>query len=191
MLVPCGPVRNDSELFDALTVPARQATYPRNSRAFVRIDTSLRAYWHVLFDICPQLLELSGPDGLSIFRPFMAWAAKQDLSFNWTYYLWVYRWLRQSEFRDSLDENLLLTLMSASAADWAIFNRETDCGIVLGNVNTPGLVVGWKCHTVHTGREVELVEPQDSLPAPSEQFGFFTLPDFELSHFPGWQPIPR
>jgi len=75
----------DSELLDALMVPARQADYPRDSRAFVRIDTSLRVYWHVLFDICPELLELSGPDGLSIFRPFMAWADARQLSMNWTF----------------------------------------------------------------------------------------------------------
>lgn len=186
------PARIDSDLFDALTAPERQDRYPRNSRAWMRIDTSRRAYWHTLFDICPSLLELSGPgdEGLSIFNPFMAWAEEQGLSFDWSYYLWVYRWLQQSEFSNRLDTDLLLELMGASAARWAVLDRGTDCGIVLGSIGMPGLVAGWKCHTIDAGRQVEFVEPEEPLPTPGEPFGFFTVPDFELSAFPGWRAIP-
>jgi len=181
----------DSDLFDVLTVPARQADYPRDSLSFVRIDTSLRAYWHTLFDVCPQLLELAPPDGLAIFRPFMAWAAEQGLSLNWTYYLWVADWLRQSEFYDRLDDGLLLALMGASAARWAVVERDSDCGIVLGHTRLASLVVGWKCRRIDSGRVVECIDLEESLPDPGEPFGYFTVPTFELHEFPGWHPIPH
>jgi uncharacterized repeat protein (TIGR04061 family) len=182
--------RDDCELFDDLASPARLMDYPRDSRAFVRIDTSLRAYWHALFDICPELLELSGPDGMAIFRPFMDWAGEQNHTFNWTYYLLVYEWLRQSEFAGRLDDDLRLSLMGAAAARWAIRERGRDCGIALGSADMAGLVIGWKCCTVHTGRQIELVEPQEALPAPEGAFGYFLLPDFEFSSFPGWRRVP-
>lgn len=190
-LVSPMPARIDSDLYNVLNVPARQTDYPRESRAFVRIDTSLRIYWHTLFDICPRLLELAPPDGLTIFRPFMAWAAEQNLSFDWSYYLWVYRWLQQSEFRDGVDDDLLQTMAGASAARWAVMDRSADAGLVFGSAGMPHLVVGWKCHTLDNGREIELIELEEPLPEPDEQFGFFTLPRFELDHFPGWRPIPR
>lgn len=193
-LAPPTPAKTDSDLFDSLTSPSRLDDYPRDSRAFVRIDASLRAYWHTLFDICPQLLDLSGPDGMAIFRPFMAFAAQQDLTFTWTYYLWVHHWLTQSEFRDRVDDDLLLALMAAAAARWAILDRGDDCGIVLGNPGFQGLVAGWKCRTIRTGRQVERLDPAEPLPAPDGfdgGFGCFTSPDFELDRFPGWRSIPR
>jgi len=181
----------DSELLDALMVPARQADYPRDSRAFVRIDTSLRVYWHVLFDICPELLELSGPDGLSIFRPFMAWADARQLSMNWTFYIWVYQWLLESEFRDQVTNELARSLMAASAARWATGDRSTNSGIVLGCADFPELIAGWKCHSASGGREVERLELEDSLPMPQGRLGYFTVAKFELDNFPGWSEIPR
>lgn len=186
------PVRAeiDKDLFDALTVPSVHARYPRDSRAFVRIDTSLRIYWHTLFDTCPQLLELAPPDGLAIFRPFMTWAAEQNLSFDWSYFLWVYEWLRISEFRDRSSEELLLTLMGASAARWAVLDRSSECGVVLASPETSELVVGWKWRSVDGGREVELLELENPLP-PAKGFAFFTLSAFEFGNFPGWRPVPR
>jgi uncharacterized repeat protein (TIGR04061 family) len=185
------PASLDRDLYDALTVPARQSDYPSDSRAFVRIDTSLRIYWHTLFDICPQLLQLAPPDGRSIFLPFMAWAAERNLSFDWSYYLLVYQWLQQSEFRDRLSEELLLNLVGASAARWAVLDRSSESGIVVGSASCPKLVVAWKCHRVDGGREVELLELEEPLPTPDEEFGFFTLPGFEIGAFLGWRPIPR
>jgi hypothetical protein len=32
---------------------------------------------------------------------------------------------------------------------------------------------------------------EEPLPEPDEQFGYFSLPDFEISAFPGWRAIPR
>ncbi len=181
----------ESDLLDALMVPARQGEFARDSRAFVRLDTSLRAYWHTLFDICPELLSLSGPDGLAIFRPFMAWAAERQLSMNWTYYLWVHRWLQQSPFADRLSPQLTLSLMAASAARWAMGDRGPNGGIALGSAELPELVVAWKCHTVTGGREVECLSLEEPLPPPEGGFGWFTLPGFELDNFPGWSPIPQ
>ena len=81
------PSRTDRDLYPALMSPELNAKYPTDHKAFVRIDVSLRMYWHTLFDICPELLELSGLDGMSIFRPFMAWAGEKKLAFDWSYYL--------------------------------------------------------------------------------------------------------
>jgi len=179
----------DSDLLDALYTPARQGDFPHDSRAFVRIDTSLRVYWHTLFDICPELLELSGPDGLAIFRPFMAWAAERRLPMNWTYYLHVCEWLMQSEYKARVTDELAQTLVAAAAARWAIGDRSTDSGIVLTRKGDKGLVVGWKNRTVDGGREVERLELEEPLPASPGLFGYFTLPGFELNYFPGWQVI--
>lgn len=192
MALPPAPARLDADLLDALTVPARQGNYPRDSRAFVRIDTSLRIYWHTLFDICPGLLDLSGPDGLAIFRPFMAWAADRGLSLNWTYYLWVDVWLRTSDFRDRVNSDLRLELMGASAARWAVGDRSENGGIVLGCADLPDLVCGWKARSVDAGRRVERLELEEPLPAPDGPFGFFTVRGDDLDDgFPGWTLIPR
>ena len=185
------PVRSDRELLDCLTTPARQGDYPAGSREFIRIDTSLRVYWHTLFDVCPRLLEFCGEDGLAIFRPFMTWAAERGLSHNWAYYLWVGIWLEQSPFADCVDDDLLYLLMSASAARWAVTDRTAAAGLVIGCSTLPDLVVGWKCRSVTGGREIERLELGEVLPALSGRFGMVVLPEFEFSHFPGWSPVPR
>jgi uncharacterized repeat protein (TIGR04061 family) len=183
--------RLDADLFDALTVPARLADYPRDSRNYARIDRSLRLYWHALFDICPRLLELAPPDGGRIFLPFMAWAAEQNVSFGWTFYLRLAEWLGSSPMADRLDEELLIDLMGASVARWAVYDRSADAGVALAHPDVHGLVVGWKCRRIDVGREVEFIEPESELPAPSRGFGFFTLPGFELDRFPGWGAVPQ
>ncbi|MDY0071643.1 MAG: methanobactin biosynthesis cassette protein MbnC [Thauera sp.] len=182
----------DADLLDALSVPARQGDYPRDSRAFVRIDTSLRVYWHTLFDICPALLELSGPDGLAIFRPFMAWAHEHKLSLNWTYYLWVDVWLQQSSFREQVASELRYALVGASAARWATGDRSQFQGIVLGCSDLPDLVCGWKTASLGGGREIERIELEAALPAPDGPFGYFLVSGRSLDDgFPGWLTIPR
>ena len=180
----------DSALYDALTRPARIFDYPPDSRAFVRIDASIRIYWHHLFDICPMLLEMSPPDGGAIFRPFMAWADARGLTLDWNWYLWVYDWLLQSEFRDRLNEKVLLEIMGAAAARWAVLDRGRNCGVVIGCRDTANLVVGWKCHSAQTGRQIEMLEIED-LPPPPDLFGCFFVPTFELTEFPGWQSLSK
>ena len=184
--------RTDSDLLHALSVPERQGDYPRDSRAFVRIDSSLRVYWHTLFDICPGLLELSGPDGLAIFRPFMSWAAEQRLSLNWTYYLWVDVWLQQSQFRQQLTPALRYSLMGASAARWATGDRSESNGIILAAANLPDLVCAWKTRSLEGAREVEQIELSEPLPTPAAAFGFFTVVNRNLEEgFLGWTDVPR
>jgi uncharacterized repeat protein (TIGR04061 family) len=192
----CNDVRPDGrvrevDLLDALLIPDRQGMYPRDSRAFVRIDTSLRVYWHTLFDICPALLDLGGADGLAIFRPFMAWAAEHKLSMNWTIYLWLYRWLAQSSFAERITDDLILSLMAASAARWATGDRGMAGGIVIACSAVPELVVGWKCRSVGASREVESLHLEESLPQPDDGIGWFVVPGFELNQFPGWEGLPR
>ncbi len=181
----------DSDLLDALMVPSRQGDYPRDSRAFVRIDCSLRVYWHSLFDICPEVLALTSPDGLAIYRPFMAWADARQLSLDWTYYLWVYQWLLESEFSGQVTREIVRSLTAASAARWAVGNRGASGGIVIGCTDFPELVAAWKCHSVNGGREIELLELDEPLPMPQGKFGYFEVPRFELDTFPGWSEIPR
>jgi uncharacterized repeat protein (TIGR04061 family) len=190
-LVRSSRVRIDSELLDALSAPASQQNYADDPRAFVRIDHSLRTYWHTLFDVCPGLLRLSGPDGQSVFRPFMAWAAEQRLSLNWSYYLWVYIWLRQSEFRDLLDSDLRLSLMAASAARWATFDRSKAAAVALGCIEMQGLVCASKPCALEASMTVEYMELEAPLPSPNGQFGFFTLLGPKVDRFPGWRSIPK
>jgi uncharacterized repeat protein (TIGR04061 family) len=187
---PSQQLEKDSALLDALTRPDRILDYPRESRAFVRIDASVRVYWHHLFDICPLLLEMSPPDGGKIFGPFMAWADERGLTLDWNFYLWVYDWLLQSEFRERLNENVLLEIMGAAVARWAILDKGPNCGVVIGCRDTQNLVVGWKVRKVDEGRQVELLEIE-GIPAPPELFGCFFVPDFELTEFPGWQSLTK
>ncbi|ATQ67691.1 MULTISPECIES: methanobactin biosynthesis protein MbnC [Methylosinus] len=193
-LLPTAPVRIDADLYDDLANPARQSLYPRDSRGFIRIDISLRAYWHTLFDTCPRLLELSGPSGGAIFLPFMAWARENNLAFDWSFFLWVYVWLQQSEFRERLDEDQLLPVMTASATRWLMIDRDIDaCQIVLGSRSLAGAaVVGAKIDSIHCRLEqVQQVEFEKPLPLPDGEFGYFLTPGFEIDHFPGWRPLPR
>ena len=190
-LIRSSRVRIDSELLDALSAPASQQNYADDSRAFVRIDHSLRTYWHTLFDVCPGLLRLSGPDGQRIFRPFMEWAAEHRLSLNWSYYLWVYIWLRQSEFRDRLDGDLRLSLMAAAAARWATFDRSKAATVALGCVEMQGLVCGFKSCALDASVAVEYLELEKTIAPPNGLFGFFALSGPEIDRFPGWYPIPK
>ncbi|WP_372072068.1 methanobactin biosynthesis cassette protein MbnC [Tistrella mobilis] len=191
--------RIDGDLLDHLTVPARHDELGVGSRAWVRVDTSLRIYWHTLFDICPGLLRLDGEDGqlsdgMSIFRPFMAFAADRELSFDWTYYLWVDVWLQGSGFRDRVDDDLRLTLIGAAAARWAVTDRSPAVGLVIGTRSTDRgplpLVVGWKPADLESGREIETLELEDPLPDPATPFGWFTTTSRSLDHFPGWRDLP-
>jgi uncharacterized repeat protein (TIGR04061 family) len=149
-------------------------------------------YWHTLFDICPTLLELSGPDGLAIFRPFMAWADEQKLSLNWTYYLWVDAWLQQSPFCGQVTADLRYALMAASAARWATGDRSEYKGIVLGCPDLLDLICGWKTASLDGGREIERIELEVPLPAPKKPFGYFIVSRRGLDDdFPGWLALPR
>ncbi|WP_442755634.1 methanobactin biosynthesis protein MbnC [Methylocystis sp. JAN1] len=187
---PTSLPRTDRELYDVLASPKAIRDYPQDSLAYGRIDVSLRAYWHSTFDACPELLDLSGPDGMAIFSPFMEWARERGVRFTWSYYLWLYRWLERSKFGDRLSDELLQSLMGASAARWAIRDRSAAYGLAIGCAATRNLVVGWKCNSLSAGRQVELIEPEEPIPAGDEFFGFFTISTPEISTFPGWRSLP-
>lgn len=177
----------DEDLLDALMDPRQQIDYRQDARAFVRIDTSLRVYWHTLFDTCPSLLELSGPEGLSIFHPFMSWAADHRLRMDWTLYLQLYAWLTRSEFRHRLNDRHEQQLVAAAAARWATSDRGPSAGVAISRQGSADLLVGWKCRRIDQGREIEVIALDTPLPSPDGLFGYFFIPDFELAHFPGWQ----
>jgi methanobactin biosynthesis cassette protein MbnC len=121
----------------------------------------------------------------------MAWAAEQRICFNWSYYLWVYIWLRQSEFRDLLDSDLRLSLMAASAARWATFDRSKAAAVALGCMEMQGLVCASKPCALDASMTVEYIGLNAPLPSPDGMFGFFTLLGPEVDRFPGWRSIPK
>lgn len=179
----------DTALLDALLRPDDQGNYPADSRPFVRIDCSLRAYWHAIFDAVPDLLQLDAPDGLNLFREFMRWADTQQLSMDWSLYIQLHNWLTHSHFAPAITVELSQALYCAAAARWATADRSEAIGIALGSPAFNELILGWKCDSLEGGREVEMFELADSLPAPEASGGFFTLAERELDSFPGWQPI--
>jgi uncharacterized repeat protein (TIGR04061 family) len=181
----------DNDLLDALLQPDLQAAYPRDSRAFVRIDTSLRVYWHTIFDACPDLLRLADADGLAIYRPFMAWANARQLSMNWAIHLWLHEWLTASPFKGDITSAVTETLMSAAAARWAISDRSEQCGIVITAIGVPTYIACWKCHRVDQGRQVERIELDAPLPLPTIRLAYFPVLTFELDRFDRWHAIPQ
>jgi uncharacterized repeat protein (TIGR04061 family) len=180
----------DSDLLDNLMHPHHQAAYRSHPRAHARLDTSLRAYWHNLFDPCPALLKVADADGLEIFRPFMQWAQERCLSMNWTLHLGLYEWLRQSPFASCLNNELSDALMAACAARWAIIDRSDNAGLALGQRGNPAWLIGWKCRQIDGGRQITRVELAVALPEPPNDFAYFLLPTFESDDFPGWREIP-
>ncbi|WP_400771015.1 methanobactin biosynthesis protein MbnC [Methylosinus sporium] len=193
-LLSPAPARIDADLYQDMMNPSRLDAFARESRSHVRLDISYRAYWHVLFDAVPQLLELSGPDGRAIFLPFMQWAQEKNLTFDWAYHIWAAEWLLQSEFRERVGADLALKLMAAAASRWSGRDRDLDyCGIVIASrlIGPTKAVAGWKLSSIETRFiEVEQVEFECELPAPEGNFGCFRTPGYELDHFPGWRPIP-
>lgn len=187
---PLSLARTDSELYDALTSPKLILNYSADSPAYARIDVSLRAYWHSTFDICPELLDLSGPDGMAIFKPFMEWARERGVRFSWSYYLWLYLWLKESRFSDRLTPEMLQSVIGAAAARWAVRDRSAATGLAIGCRDSSILVVGWKCHSLNAGRQVEMIDLEEPLTLGEEFFGYFTVATRDITTFPGWRNLP-
>mgnify|MGYP000844064339 CR=1 FL=1 len=70
----------DRSKLDALSLHRFLAGYPLTTKTFTQIDSNLRVYWHTLFDLCPGLLKLDGPDGMNMFRGFIKTACAQTCS---------------------------------------------------------------------------------------------------------------
>ena len=63
-----------------------------------QLNKRLSSAWHHLYDLCPELLKIDPPDGLTILRGFLQWAAEQKAAWNWAMHLRLYCWLLQSPF---------------------------------------------------------------------------------------------
>ncbi|MFC6298014.1 putative natural product biosynthesis protein [Pseudomonas sp. CCM 7893] len=166
------PLRGDLQL------PA--AEYPSNSRCFVHLDARLLPYWHTLFDICPALLKLDPPDGLNLFRSFMTWAYRNQLSRGWTYYLSVCRWLLGSRYRGQIDEESIEVFMTAAAAHWIHTDDSHAQGVVLAWQGTSVRVFDWK------DRPYSVVEEQ----LPPVPWDFAWCPLSEKTPFQRWLSVP-
>ena len=75
-----------------------------------------RAYWHRIFDPCPQLKQLLEHDSSNIVRQFIADCQQYQVNLNWNTHLILLYWLQQ---RYELNQHIFLECLSASAAAWA------------------------------------------------------------------------
>ncbi len=85
-----------------------------------QLNKRLSSAWHHLYDLCPELLKIDPPDGLTILRGFLQWAAEQKAAWNWAMHLRLYCWLLQSPFGAKVTDEHLEVLMDASAARWTV-----------------------------------------------------------------------
>lgn len=191
MLKPADLSLRDTALLDDLLNPDARSRYPQGTRPQVRVDMSIRIYWHALFDICPSLMALHDVDGADFFESFMAWSAQQGLSMDWHWYLWVWRFLAESSWQDQVQAGMKEELMAAAVARWALIDRSGAYGVVLGCDDTDDWLVAWKPQSLEHGRVVERITLEGAAPRPPQDLGWFTCDAPELSHFPGWQALPR
>ena len=134
----------DRSKLDALSLHRFLAGYPLTTKTFTQIDSNLRVYWHTLFDLCPGLLKLDGPDGMNMFRGFIKTACAQNLPLNWTLHASFYRWLLSSEFASRVNEEHLEAIMMAAVSLWCSNDTSGKVGIALAHQHSSVVVVGWK-----------------------------------------------
>jgi methanobactin biosynthesis cassette protein MbnC len=153
---------------------------------------ALRAWWHTLFDPCPQVLHgLCPPDGVDLFERFLAWADEARPSMGWSLHLHLLRWLlRDARYSASVTEEMLIELLAAAASRWTIYDRSLEGGLVIGCQRLGARVVtGWKCHTPDQGRTVHLLHLSRP-PALEDLLAFFTVGGFDLERIGPWERIP-
>lgn len=161
--------------------------YPSNARSFVHLDARLLPYWHTLFDVCPALLKLDPPDGLSIFRGFMTWAYRNHPPLNWTYYLSVCRWLLGSSYRARINDAHIESFMSAAAARWINTDDSLARGLVLAWQGSPQMLFDWKvAPRPMLAPDVE----QEELPPVPWDFAWCPLTGKGGTGFRRWLPVP-
>ncbi|HHH9558905.1 TPA: putative natural product biosynthesis protein [Pseudomonas aeruginosa] len=118
--------------------------YPSNARSFIHLDAKLLPYWHLLFDVCPALLRIDPPDGLGIFKQFMAWAYRKHPPLDWTFHLSVCQWLLGSDYAQQIKASHVETLLVAAAAKWTETDGSQARGILLSHGPHGLLVTDWK-----------------------------------------------
>lgn len=163
--------------------------YPSSARSFIRLDSRLLPYWHMLFDLCPDLLKVDPPEGRELFRQFMVWAYWQQPAQDWTFHVNVCRWLLQSEFAALIGVSHIENLMSAAAARWISHDNSQAQGILLSCSVYSATVVDWK-EGVPTSAW-SIVNETDALPPARFDFAWSPLSRVGTSGFRRWLRIPQ
>lgn len=121
-----------------------------------QLNKRLSSAWHHLYDLCPELLKIDPPDGLTILRGFLQWAAEQKAAWNWAMHLRLYCWLLQSPFGAKVTDEHLEVLMDASAARWTVDDTSANRGILLASqggahITRTGRRRRWRRHACAAG----------------------------------------
>lgn len=162
--------------------------YPSNARNFVHLDAKLLPYWHALFDVCPRLLKLDPPDGLTMFRDFMTWAYRRQLALNWTFHLSACRWLLNSRYHEQIGAEDIEAMMLAAAARWAGTDDSAALGIVLGWQGSADKVFDWKPRVQRSAHL--LPAEREELPPPPWDFAWSPLSSTAGNGFRRWLRVP-
>ena len=99
----------------------------------------------------PELLKIDPPDGLTILRGFLQWAAEQKAAWNWAMHLRLYCWLLQSPFGAKVTDEHLEVLMDASAARWTVDDTSANRGILLASQGGAHITQDWKAPQAGAG----------------------------------------
>lgn len=180
----------DRSKLDALSLHRFLTGYPLTTKTFTQIDSNLRVYWHTLFDLCPGLLKLDGPDGMNMFRGFIKMACAQNLPLDWTLHASFYRWLLGSEFAAKVTAEHLEAVMMAVASLWCSNDTTSKVGIVLAHQHSPVVVLGWKTKGHKVSSTLDVLEPE-GLVVPKKDFGYLTLTQYRFARPSGFKPLSR
>ncbi len=158
--------------------------YPSNARSFIALDSKLLPYWHLIFDLCPELLKLDPPEGLNLFRRYMTWAYRFQPPQDWTFHISLCRWLQSSPFADQLRAEHIESLLSASAARWASDDRSLAQGILITCSSVSVTTVEWKGQCSH------LAPATQELPPARFDFAWSPLSRGGVKGFQRWLRVP-
>lgn len=168
------------------------ARHPAITHKYSRYWEALCPYWDVLYERCPDVVQLSPPDGMAVFIGFIKAAQLERLPMDWTLYLNLYRWLSRSKFRQQVGHEQLRGLTLTAAACWCVSDRSADAGILLAHEAWPGKVVrALKADPQRGPASVEVREAHAGCPAPSWDFTYCPLEGGERDDCVMWLPIPR
>lgn len=169
------------------------ARHPAITRKYARYWDALCPYWDVLYERCPDVVELSQPDGMAVFIGFIKAAQLERLPMDWTLYLNLYRWLERSRFRQKVGLEHLQGLILTAAACWSVSDRSPDIGILLVHERWPGKVVrALKADPLGGPARVEVCDARPDWPVPCWDFTYCPLVgDADDEDSVMWLPIPR
>lgn len=150
---------------DCFLLPERCRALPEGSRERLMASKCLQQFWHQIFDPCPLLLAAHGPNGLSLFEPFMAWADEVDLGMNWTMHLHLLAFITRRGDAEPLPRATVIEVLAATASRWARTDMTTDLGVLLGSDLVPDEgVIAWKCTSLVETKRVFLVRLEHPRP---------------------------